>query len=97
MATNVLVYLIYQSCQSWQELLHAKVSGPSLCGKELCKTIVDGLKSFAESTEKNAESTEKCTEEKCENLKGPSEGPKYKLDTSSDKYMYNKSHHGEAA
>ena len=36
--------------------------------------ILSCLKSFAESTEKNAESTEKCTEEKCENLKGPPSG-----------------------
>ena len=36
--------------------------------------ILSCLKSFAENTEKNAESTEKFTEGKCENIKGPPSG-----------------------
>ena len=38
--------IIYQSCQSCQELLQAKVSGPSLCGtKQYNSTITPQFKS----------------------------------------------------
>ncbi len=34
---------IYQSCQSWQELLLAKVSGPSLCGIKLFNSTIKSI------------------------------------------------------